>query len=234
MNTNMNPQTTEAGAAAGAPPPLPPVTGFECRRDAEGDIAAAMGPRGWRRLSPAIRERFGRSTADYGAHSYEGVMSTVACTGMGWLLAQACRLIGTPLAPHAGRDIPVSCAVYPAADGSGVVWDRTYAFPGRKPVTVSSTKVLDRSRKLLEVVGGGLGMELAVYEYRRTLNFRSQRYFWSIAGRRIPLPALLSPGVAHVVHSDEGGGFFRFTITIDHPLLGRLFFQDGIFTETED
>lgn len=53
----------------------------------------------------------------------------------------------------------------------------------------------------------------------------------SVRARQIPLPHWLSPGETHVSHTDLGGGFFRFTISMDHRQLGRTFYQTGIFRQ---
>jgi hypothetical protein len=45
----------------------------------------------------------------------------------------------------------------------------------------------------------------------------------------VPLPSLLSPGTTHVEHIDESGGWFRFTMTVTHPIFGELFYQTGRF-----
>ena len=72
-------------------------------------------------------------------------------------------------------------------------------------------------------------MTLAVFERRGALHFRSRRYFWQFDGWRVWLPRLLTPGTAHVVHTDHGDGSFSFTMTVSHPWLGETFFQDGRF-----
>ena len=46
---------------------------------------------------------------------------------------------------------------------------------------------------------------------------------------RIPLPIWLSPGTTHVEHADESNGWFRFTMTVTHPLFGEVFYQTGRF-----
>jgi len=199
----------------------------------ESDMAKAVGGPGWWRLRPEIRTRFARDVKDGEVKCYEGVMSEVACSRIGWLLAQFCRLLGTPLATASGREVPTAVLVYPDPTGRGTVWDRIYFFPERAPVTVRSSKVLDERDRLLERVGGGFGMLLKVFERDRALHMVSQRYFLEWRGRRLCLPDLLSPGTAHVIHSDEGGGLFRFRLTITHPLLGPLFVQDGLFTDDD-
>ena len=198
------------------------------------DIAQAMGARDWWRLPPAIRNRFERLSVKQSETLYRGVMSIVSCNLAGKLLAQLSRLIGTPLAPYRGRDIATEVAVYPAPKKNGKVWERCYAFPGRVPLSVKSTKILDTNAQLLEVVGANFGMELRVFEEHRALQFVSKRYFWEGFGHRFYLPDLLTPGQAHVSHTDLGDGAFRFQISIMHPLLGETFFQVGDFREVTE
>jgi uncharacterized protein (TIGR01777 family) len=100
------------------------------------------------------------------------------------------------------------------------VWGRTYSFPGRRPVLVSSTKVVDASGRLMEVVRGGLGMTLQLSVQDAALCFRSTGYFVEIAGLRAPIPGWLTPGVADVRHSDGGDGAFRFTLAFRSPVAG--------------
>ncbi len=196
------------------------------------DIAKAMGEDAWRRLDPAIRPRFEKLAAHGATVTYGGVMHVVECSLFGKLLAYLSRLIGTPLAPYRGRNVETEVAVYADRNSSGTVWERRYGFDGRAPVSVRSTKVLDKHNQLLECVGAGFGMELRVFERDGALHFVSERYFWDRLGRRIYLPDLLTPGRAHVTHTDLGGGNFRFRITMTHRLLGETFFQEGDFRET--
>jgi hypothetical protein len=46
---------------------------------------------------------------------------------------------------------------------------------------------------------------------------------------RVPLPTWLSPGTTHVEHLDEAHGWFRFTMTVTHPIFGEPFYQTGRF-----
>ncbi len=197
----------------------------------DGDVARALGREAWLRLPPSVRRRFTKPRGDGVQHRYRGVMARVDCSRLGWIVAQAARLIGTPLSPFAGRDVPVTVTVSAEPDGGGERWDRSYAFPGRTPITVTSFKRMDADGTFVECVGGGFGMTLRLSEQGGTLHFVSQRYFWQVGRLRLPWPALLSPGTAHVVHTDQGRGLFRFTITITHRLFGRLFHQDGLFSE---
>ncbi len=195
------------------------------------DIAKAMGPRDWCRLKPAIRDRFERLSACDGEMLYQGTMHVVTCNFAGLIFAQLSRLIGTPLAPYRGQGIATDVAVYRDTKRTGKVWDRRYRFPNQSPISVRSTKVLDAHNQLLECVGARFGMELHVFERHHALHFLSKRYFWDAPGFRVYIPDLLTPGQAHVVHTDLGNGEFRFRISMTHSVLGDTFFQEGDFRE---
>ncbi|HSW23042.1 MAG TPA: DUF4166 domain-containing protein [Burkholderiaceae bacterium] len=191
------------------------------------DFEALVGREGWWRLPAAVRARFSEHPTPAAPIRYRGVMQRVECSWLGWLLAQFCRLFGTPFAPWRGRDVPVAITLRHDPDG-GVTWEREYRYPHRA-ITVSSTKRVDETGALRECVGGGFGMRLAVFEAGGALHFLSLRYFLALGRWQLWLPALLSPGVAHVIHEDLGGGRFRFAMTFHHALFGRLFLQDGVF-----
>ena len=192
------------------------------------DFERLLGRAAWLRLPAAVRRRFGAHAAGIST-IYEGRM-LVEASPVGRLLAQVCRLIGTPLAPWTGADVPTSVDVHMDARG-GLVWARTYRFDRHAPILVSSTKLMSADGDLLEVVRGGLGMALDVTEEDGALHFRSRWYFASLGRLQLRIPGLLTPGRAHVVHQDTGGGTFRFTLDFQHPWLGRTLFQDGLFRD---
>lgn len=191
------------------------------------DLRRIVGETGWANLPLAVRARFGVH-AGGAVIRYPGTMVVRANRAGRWL-AQACRLIGTPLAPWTGEAVAVDVAV--RRDGAAMVWDRIYKFADRPPVLVSSRKMAAPDGGLMEIAHGGLGMTLDVTEEAGALHFRSTGYFWRVLGLRLPIPPLLTPGRAHVLHEDLGAGRFRFALTFRHPLLGETFFQDGVFED---
>jgi hypothetical protein len=97
-------------------------------------------------------------------------------------------------------------------------------------VACVSVKKATDAEGLIECVGGGMGMWLRLSERAGALHFRSTGYFCALRRWRLALPDWLTPGALTVVHRDEGGGRFRFVISVVHPLLGETFFQDGVFS----
>ena len=218
---NLGPSRSPSrGEGEGTPPVLQPDPSFQ---HLLGDLA-------WRRLAPAVRERFRWKPASGAEIRYAGEMALVRSSAMGWVLAQLCRLIGTPLAPHRGQNIPVSVTLSLDTDGTGVVWRRVYRFPNRRAIACVSIKRSTVADSLIECVGGGVGMWLRLSERDGALHFRSIGYFWALGRWRVAIPDWLTPGALHVTHCDEGQGRFRFRISVIHPLLGETFFQDGVFS----
>ena len=192
------------------------------------DFRALLGEAAWSALPATIRARF-----DAAAHAaprvYPGAMD-VRMNGLGWLFAQACRLVGSPLAPWPGEAVPVS--VHVSRDpGGGVCWERVYAYPGREPLSIVSMKLAAPDGSLLEVTRGGVGMRLSLGVETGALVFRSLGYFWRIGPWLAPLPALLTPGRCTVVHRDLGAGRFHFSLRFRHPLAGETFVNAGDFAD---
>ena len=216
--------TSAAPSGAGAAPAVP----------APLDLAALVGAEGWARLPAAVQRRFAAAHADT---VYRGHMD-LACSRMGRLMALLGAAFGGPLTGRRAQQVPTTVNVRGNGQG-GVVWERRFhhatddraAAPDR---VVRSTKEMDTDGVTLrERTDGGLSMALRVFEDDGMLVFESSRYFLALGGWRLPVPALLSPGVCRVSHSDLGPGRFRFTLTMTHPLWGQTFHQTGVFADPE-
>jgi len=192
------------------------------------DFRALVGEAAWAELPAAVRTRFDAG-AHLGERLFPGAMD-MRMNWLGWVYAQACRLIGTPLAPWRGQAVPARVLVL-REPGGAIRWERTYAFPGRAPLTIASFKLAARDGGLLEVTGGGLGMRLAVSVEAGALVFRSTAYFWRIGRWLAPIPSLLTPGRACVTHRDLGGGRFHFALSFTHPLAGETLVNAGDFQD---
>ncbi len=193
-------------------------------------IRTLIGQAAWKRLAPAIRERFGNSPAEDEVRIYRGTMETVGCTWFGLALAHVGRLLGAPMAWKTGQDVPCDVHVYADPKG-GVVWERRYDFEGAGDVVAKTTKRCDGRGRLLECFGATAGMTLKVFEQDSELHFVSEDFFLRIGNWKVLLPAALSPGTLHVVQKDEGEGAFRFTMDVVHPLFGTIATQDGVFRQ---
>ena len=205
-----------------------------------------LGDSAWRRLPHAVRARFGEPVV---AVDYVGEFEVVRASWLGLALATFCRLIGTPVVPRTGTNVPAVVHVGPTSEG--VAWHREYRWPRSAPCLVRSTKIIEPDGNLVEQLPARLCMPLRVYEQNGSLHFVSNGYYFEFGsgfpfglgldfGRRksgkrmrIPLPAWLSPGTTHVEHHDQANGWFRFTMTVTHPFFGELFYQTGLFHAAE-
>lgn len=189
-----------------------------------------LGRAAWLRLPEAVRVRFADGAP---AVDYVGEFEIVRANLLGRIIAWACQIIGTPVAPRIGSNVPAIVHVGPA--GNGIEWRREYRWPNRSPSVVRSTKVIRADGALVEELPAGLCMSLHVYERAGVLHFVSRAYYFEFAILRIRrrvrlrLPMWLTPGITHVEHIDDAEGWFRFTMTVTHPFFGEVFYQTGRF-----
>ncbi|HKD52849.1 MAG TPA: DUF4166 domain-containing protein [Steroidobacteraceae bacterium] len=189
-------------------------------------IRRTLGESAWARLPAAVQERFADQLQ---CAEYTGCFEVVRASAAGRLLALACRVFGTPVAPYTGADVPATVRVFAAPGGDGMVWERRYRFAGGRTCLVSSIKRTDERGELVEALPFGLRMPLRVFEAGGVLHFVSRGYFFAWFGVRLAVPGFLPPGETHVAHIDEGGGWFRFTMTSRHKWFGEVLHQTGRF-----
>ncbi|MFL0797254.1 MAG: DUF4166 domain-containing protein [Cellvibrionaceae bacterium] len=194
------------------------------------DYRSLLGNPAWERLHPAIRRRFSSATSKKSV-TYKGVMETVYLSRAGALLAQLCRVIGTPLALYNGQDIPMEVKVYPDENLNGMAWDRFYYYSDKPVNRVKSIKCILANEGLVEVVGFGFGMHLKIFEKNSALYFESTRFFWQFKNVRVYIPDILTPGKTTVWQAAVSEYKFRFSLKVIHPLLGKVFWQTGIFDD---
>lgn len=196
---------------------------------ADGSYREALGAAAWSRLSAEVRARFAVGPAAAQAICFAGTMHRVELSAAGWLFAQACRLIGTPLAPRNGRHVPMRIELQADEELGGVSWQRIYEFSPRQRYIVRSTKCKGGPGEFVEHIGRGFSMRLDLAEENGNLVFRSTAYQCRLFGRTVRIPDWLTPGRTTVRHEQLCGNRFRFSLSVDHPLLGRTIYQDGEF-----
>jgi Domain of unknown function (DUF4166) len=206
----------------------------EERRCSPHSLKEVLGHAAWTRLPEAVRVRF----ADPAPVDYVGEFEIVRASPLGRIIAWACQVIGTPVVPRTGNNVPAIVHVGPS--GRGTEWRREYRWPGHSPCLVRSTKVIGADGALVEELPARLCMSLDVYEEAGALHFISRAYYfdvtipWTQRRLRLVLPIWLSPGITHVEHIDGAQGWFRFTMTVTHPLFGEVFYQTGRFHASGD
>ena len=193
-------------------------------------LRAVLGTAAWHRLPEAVRERFADAVD---AVTYAGSFEVVRASWLGRLFAWCGIAFGMPVTPRTGANVESRVRVRPG--DAGVTWDREYLWENGARHLVRSTKVVTPDNRLVERLPARLCMPLDTYVEGAVLHFVSLGYYFDLgAGLRLWLPRLFTPGVTHVEHIDLGHGWFRFTMTVTHPLFGELFFQTGRFAACEE
>ena len=201
--------------------------------DALGDLRfrALLGAAQWARLPGAVRARFSKRYVPGKSVSYSGTITECRMNQAGWLLAQACRLIGAPLPLDRGCGGAAVVTVTEHAPSGGQVWTRVYARRGGFPQVIHSAKMFSGPTGLEEYVGLGIGIALRVNGDAKGISFVSDHYFFKVGRMHLRLPHWLAPGALRIDHLDRSEGQFLFVLDLHHRLLGQLIHQVGRFAD---
>lgn len=208
-----------------------PATHTECCDGADRRYRRLIGEPGWRQLRTETRSRFSKRIAPGDLVVYRGEVVLLELSPAGRILSQLARLVGGPLPFTHGATGPSVVAVAEEPAICGQIWSRSYPRPGRFPQVIHSAKRFAGPTGLEECLGSGLLMRLSLHVEGETLVFRSAGFAIEVLGRAISLPRWLAPGNCEIRHRPETDGRFSFTLTLDHPLFGRLVHQVAFFTE---
>lgn len=188
-----------------------------------------IGAQAWDKLPEAVRLRFGKRLGPGQSVNYSGHVATCRMSLSGWILAQACRLIGAPLPLERKSGVAAIVSVTEDGISGGQIWSRVYARVRGFPQVIHSAKRFSGPTGLEEYLGHGFGIALKVSAIDGGLRFSSDHYFFQLGTLRLRLPALLAPGQLHVDHIDKGAGRFSFTLSLNHALLGEVLYQHSLF-----
>lgn len=192
---------------------------------------ALVGRKAWDALPELVRRRFSKRLSGEAVALYRGRVIRTEFSRLGWLLAQALRLIGGPLPLSRDTGMPAVVSVSEDAATGGQIWSRLYGRRRGFPQVIHSAKRFAGPTGLEEYIGRGIGMALRVEPMADGLRFVSDHYFLLLSRMRVRLPRWMSPGRTVVEHHDLGHGCFRFSLMLDHPLLGRLVEQHALFRD---
>jgi hypothetical protein len=185
----------------------------------------------WDALPDDVRRRFSKRLTGQATATYSGEIVWTRLSRSGWLLAQACRLIGAPLPLGPSGPAPAAVAVSEDRQSGGQCWTRLYGRARGHPQVIHSAKSFSGATGLEEHIGGGFGMALTVRAEGDALIFTSDHYFWRIGRVRLRLPGWVAPGQTVVTHQHLGSGRFAFDLKVTHPRLGELVNQHGLFRD---
>jgi hypothetical protein len=174
----------------------------------------------WAELPLVVQARFMRHLAANETKLFTGAVVKTHLSTLGRVLAFVLRPLNI-IPAHHGAVGPSTVVVTEGADAASQTYTRLYGRANGAAQIITSTKCFT-SRGLMEKLGYGLSMQLAITVEDRALVFSSAGYQWSAFGRTITLPRWLSPGHARIEHRDLNGTRFRFSLTLTHPWFGPL------------
>ncbi|MBI3229674.1 MAG: DUF4166 domain-containing protein [Burkholderiales bacterium] len=198
----------------------------------EGELfRKVLGP-AWQNLHRDIQARFAHNPEPDKPLYYRGFLSELHCSWLGKIIGfLTMPLIDGALIPYNDRDFPVDIMVYGKAASPAIFKQRIYHLHGRKPIQFTSYMQESERGEVLEYVGLGLGMKLRLHVQDGDLYFTSDGYFWDVAGWRLPIHGIFTPGKTFLCHRNDSPTQFNIRIEIRHCLFGTTFTQVGVFEQ---
>jgi hypothetical protein len=187
----------------------------------------------WERLPDQVKRRFTKRLIGPTVALYRGLVVEMRVSPIGWMLAQACRMFGSPLPLCHKTGVAALVSVSEDASSGGQCWTRIYSRPRGFPQVIHSAKRFAGPTGLEEYLGRGLGMALRIETLDDGIAFVSDHYFIQVARLRVRLPRWMTPGTTRVIHRQIAGPSFLFELELDHPWAGRLFQQQVLFEDVE-
>lgn len=197
----------------------------------EPRFRALVDPADWAALPALVRRRFSIKLEHAQTLVYVGEVAETRMTLAGRCFGWLGLLIGAPLPLAPGGRTAAAVMITEDETLGGQLWTRIYARPGKFAQVIHSAKRFAGATGLEECVGAGVGMRLTLHVEHRALVFRSAGYFLTLGARRLPLPGWLMPGRMEIVHREERGGHFSFTLKVTHPLFGEMIRQIAFFRD---
>jgi Domain of unknown function (DUF4166) len=183
----------------------------------------------WATLPLIVQTRFMRHLQPGETKLFSGAVVKTELSLLGRMLAFVLRPLNI-IPAHHGAVGPSTVVVTEGADAASQTYTRLYGRQNGAAQIITSTKCFT-SRGLVETLGHGLSMRLAISVEDRALVFSSTGYQWTAFGRTITLPRWLSPGHARIEHRDLDGTRFRFSLTLTHPWFGQLVEQAAEYVD---
>lgn len=195
-------------------------------------IKKALGKH-WEQLDRLVQRHYDISPGTSSKMVIEGVMSEVYHSNIAKLFLLPGRLFGA-LVLYRGRDVPTRVVNRTRTDDrDAMYWHRTFHFSGQNPVVFGSRMVHTRGNEIIEFVRYGMGIRMSLSVQDAALVYKSLGYVWRIGALSIPIPGWALLGNAVIVEKAISDDAFEIEFVIRHPLLGKTFSYEGIFSITE-
>ena len=206
-----------------------PVSFPKCEELGDLRFRKLLASAAWTVLPAEVKTRFSKRLVGGATAVYAGRVTDVRISKLGHMLAQVLRMIGAPLPLFRDVGVPTVVTVTEDVKTGGQIWSRMYCNRSGFPQVIHSAKQFSGPTGLEEFIGCGISMALTVAASAEGLTFTSAGYFLRLAGWRLPLPKVLSPGQVTVRHTALAGEEFEFSLLVQHPLFGELICQSAVY-----
>ncbi len=185
----------------------------------------------WEKLPPVFQKRYSNRPYSHDVTTVEGKMDIhfskiMACFVPFFKLFHV-------LVPYQGNNIPVKVNFRSEINSSAVCLDREFYFPGKKAYEFNSRMQPIQLNEVVERMFLGIGWKTHYFYDGKKIVMQHKRYVWNIFGLMIPLPLEILLGKGHAEEEIIDEQTYRVTMSLSHPLFGKMYSYTGNFTFKE-
>lgn len=185
----------------------------------------------WSQLPPVMHKHYANRPYCDDVVSTSGKMDIT----FGWyikILKPFLKIIGA-LVLSEGKNIPVTVDFLSESNSNAFCLDRQFYFPNKETYSFYSKFLLIKDNLVLETMRFGIGWQCHFYHDKNTITLKHHRYVWKIFGKLVPFPIDLLFGKIYAEETALSNDDFSMKMTINHPLLGKIYEYRGKFTITK-
>jgi len=154
------------------------------------------------------------------------------CAGPVKLFAPIFWLLGG-IPPYNEKNVPITVNFKSEGDTKALHFDRVFKFNTRKHYRFQSKMVPIKANEMVEIMKYGLGWKMQVVWQDERVKLIHKGYVLSLFGHYIPLPLNSIFGVGYAEEIAVDDNTFDMSVTISHPLWGKIYQYNGRFIMRE-
>lgn len=135
------------------------------------------------------------------------------------------------LIPYKGKNIPTSVEYCSKENKNTLTFKRQILLP-KKSYSFNSYMLPSKDNYIIEMIRFNFGCRMQCSLDNKKIIFKHQRYVFKLFGMFIPLPIAFLIGKAYAEEEGLSDDLFRMRMEINHPVFGKLYSYQGIFSIT--
>jgi len=137
------------------------------------------------------------------------------------------------LAPYSGQNVRVTVHFRSEPNSDAFCFDRTFHYPGRKPIGVFSRMMPVGNKEVIEWMRAGLGWHARIRLNGQRIFLDHLGYKLRLFGKSVSFPVTWLIGSGSAQEWSLSDTRFGMSMELRHPFFGKIYGYNGVFDISE-